>query len=237
MADISGYTKFTRYHAMAVMHAERIVTDLLEAIVSEANHPLKIAQFEGDSVLFYAEAEGDSGTVARDVLNQVRVFFDAFIAKARYIWTTPVCICDACRQVGRLRLKLILHMGTAIFTEIAGREHIGGADLDMLRALAKNDMPTSEYVLMTEAFYRVGGTFPRVRIEKRLITAERFGPLEVHTFHPEVPEFGAAQPIRLSVSQRLRQYIRVNGHAVLRWLRLRRGRDNWAHLPGRANTA
>ena len=40
MVDISGYTRFIQLHKVSVLHAEQIITDLLEAVISKAEYPL-----------------------------------------------------------------------------------------------------------------------------------------------------------------------------------------------------
>src|SRR3712207_4267282 len=93
LADISGYTAFLREHArtQTVLHAEAIITDLLEAVIDSAEYPLTLAKLEGDAAFFYALSDGtgpdgapvDEHRVARDVAAQVVRFFGAFEAKVR----------------------------------------------------------------------------------------------------------------------------------------------------------
>ena len=42
LADISGYTRFTRMHFTSLLHAEEIITELLEAVIQAAAFPLKV---------------------------------------------------------------------------------------------------------------------------------------------------------------------------------------------------
>jgi hypothetical protein len=39
LADISGYTRFVTLHGAAVLHAEEIVTQLMEALLDAAGPP------------------------------------------------------------------------------------------------------------------------------------------------------------------------------------------------------
>ena len=59
LADISGYTRFMRVHTMSLLHAEAIITDLLEAVIDQAEHPLTLSKLEGDAVFLYATLDGD----------------------------------------------------------------------------------------------------------------------------------------------------------------------------------
>ena len=40
--DISGYTKFVRLHRFSLIHAERIISELLESVIKEAAFPLPL---------------------------------------------------------------------------------------------------------------------------------------------------------------------------------------------------
>ena len=51
LADISGYTEFVQAHRTALLHAEQIITDLLEAVIDSAEYPLTLNKLEGDAVL------------------------------------------------------------------------------------------------------------------------------------------------------------------------------------------
>src|SRR5689334_6293166 len=55
LADISGYTRFTRMHLTSLLHAEEIISELLEAVIQAAEFPLQVSQLEGDAVLLFAE--------------------------------------------------------------------------------------------------------------------------------------------------------------------------------------
>ena len=50
LADISGYTSFISMHRISLLHAEQIVTELLEAIISQIEAPLILNKLEGDAV-------------------------------------------------------------------------------------------------------------------------------------------------------------------------------------------
>ena len=42
IADISGYTRFVTSHKQNLLHAEKIVGNLLEAVMSEVRKPMKV---------------------------------------------------------------------------------------------------------------------------------------------------------------------------------------------------
>ena len=68
-----------RLHALSVVQAEEIVTELLEALIDRAEHPLRLNKFEGDAA-FLRRATGRPETL-RSVFAQVRAFGEAFAAR------------------------------------------------------------------------------------------------------------------------------------------------------------
>ena len=54
LADISGYTRFMKIHTMSLLHAETIITELLEAVLDHAEFPLTLSKLEGDAAFMYA---------------------------------------------------------------------------------------------------------------------------------------------------------------------------------------
>src|SRR5574342_1110936 len=114
LADISGFTKFMKLHAITVTHAKQIIVKLLESIVSTATPPLKLIEIEGDAVFFYAacyenESELDQHIAA--VKTQIIGFFRAFYQTMLELCDLQLCICEACAGVKNLRLKVVLHAG------------------------------------------------------------------------------------------------------------------------------
>src|SRR5580658_9810418 len=157
LIDISGYTRFTRLHRLSAMHAEQIISDLLESIISRASLPMVVHEILGDSVNFYAFADEGKHT-ALEVRRQVGAIFDAFrLREGELISDCSLCVCQACQNVGKLHLKAILHHGQAIFTSIAGFRKVAGEDVIMAHRLLKNSIPEREYVLETEAFRSLAG--------------------------------------------------------------------------------
>jgi len=232
LADISGYTKFTRYHAMAVMHAEQIITDLLETVISAAQFPLTVGKLEGDAVFFYASSDGPQETLASDVAKQAMLFFDAFRAKEKELISHPICICEACRNVGTLKLKVVMHHGNATFKQIQNFQEIGGADVDLARRLLKNSIPSKEYILMTEQFYTLSNGFMGQTTQRHSETLEDRGSVPMRVYFPtgSAETAPVLEPAKRTMWQRLRQYVRVNWHGILRWLGLRHDKS-FTNLP------
>jgi class 3 adenylate cyclase len=218
LADISGYTRFTRLRALSLLHAETIITELLETVIATARYPLQIAKLEGDAVFLFAEAGDDPAAAAQDVAAQVTRFFDAFQACTRRLAETSICPCQACGSIGDLKLKVIVHAGEVAFKRIRQFDEVAGEPVIRLHRLAKNTIPAQEYILVTEAFYALSGAWPGQPPETRVERVEELGLTPVRVFYPRAAAAGGA---RHSLVDRLRQFIRVNRLTLLRLAGLR----------------
>ena len=145
LVDISGYTNFIKMHTMSLLHAEAIVTDLLEAVIDHAEYPLTLSKLEGDAAFLYAKLddEGEAGAAARDILNQVTEFFEAFRAKERALIACDVCRCDACDNIEQLKLKAFLHVGETVIKQIRQFEELAGENVILIHRLLKNSIPVN----------------------------------------------------------------------------------------------
>lgn len=218
LIDISGYTRFTRLHRLSSLHAEQIITDLLESIVSRAGLPLIVHEIQGDSVNFYAFADRGQET-AVEVRRQVGVIFDAFrLREGELISDCALCVCQACQNVGKLHLKAVLHHGDAIFNTVSGFRKVSGEDVILAHRLLKNSIDEREYVIETEEFYRLAGAATGTRQERRTEEYEGIGKVTVRVFYPgEQP--GAATAARRPLLSKLRMSWRNDVYALKRLFR------------------
>ena len=72
IADIGGYTKYIQFHKTALLHAEEIISQLLETIIDSASFPLTLNKLEGDAALLYADMGDAQTAAARDIAWQCR---------------------------------------------------------------------------------------------------------------------------------------------------------------------
>ena len=156
LTDISGYTGFVRMHRTSEVHAEMVLTDLLEATIDESRAPLVLNRIEGDGIMFFASAPG-TAEVARGLLRQVLRLFHAFAMKERELVSCNLCVCEACRSIDGLRLKAILHHGTVGVKRVKQFEELTGEDVIIAHRLSKNRVASNQYILMTEQFHRLAG--------------------------------------------------------------------------------
>ncbi len=152
IVDISGYTDFIVNRTISLVHAEEIVSALLDAIAERSQHPLTLNKFEGDAALLFAESGEDRSAAASDVIAQLGSMFDAFTeARERIRIARTGCSCDACTNVMNLRLKAFMHCGEIAIKQLRGFTELAGEDVILLHRLLKNDVDSHEYVIVTDA--------------------------------------------------------------------------------------
>ena len=154
IADISGYTAFITNRQTSLLHAEQIITDLLESMIDRTEHPLVLNKLEGDAAFMYAETGDDRAAAIRDVLLQVSLLFTAFSERlARIRDERSNCTCNACAKVADLQLKAFVHCGDIAVKQIRQFEELAGEDVILIHRLMKNQVEGREYVLLTEPVY------------------------------------------------------------------------------------
>lgn len=152
LVDISGYTRFIHYHRVSLIHAEKIIAELMEAVLKEVDVPVMAHEILGDAISFYSIDDGSADQGDR-IYQQLHRYFIAFREReASLISECRICQCEACQQIGKLRLKAILHYGQAAFTKVKEIQKISGEDVIISHRLLKNNVPSNEYMLLTSAF-------------------------------------------------------------------------------------
>ena len=161
IADISGYTDFITQREISLVHAEQIITDLMEAMTDRTAHPLTVNKFEGDAALLYAEAGEDLDAAVADVMVQVAALFDAFSLRLVAMAAERAhCSCEACGNIGKLTLKAFVHVGEIAIKQVRQFQELAGEEVILIHRLLKNHVPGREYVLVTEA---VAARWPEAR--------------------------------------------------------------------------
>lgn len=185
LVDISGYTNFMRMHTTSLLHAEIIITELLEAVLDQAEYPLTLSKLEGDAAFLYAilDENGQARLAAEDILQQVRAFFDAFRAKERSLIACDTCSCEACNNIGQLKLKAFLHTGQAVIKRIRQFEELGGEAAILIHRLLKNSISSNEYILMTSDFYSLSNGLAELSPETRLEFSDGIGEVAVKVYY------------------------------------------------------
>ncbi|MEN8241897.1 MAG: DUF2652 domain-containing protein [Chloroflexota bacterium] len=159
LVDISGYTQFIHWNRNSQLHAEHIITELIEAVIDQSRFPLELNKLEGDAVFLYTTLKGQPEAVAKDVLKQSVGFFDAFREKQNELINAVDggCGCPACTNIHHLQLKAFLHTGEVIVKQVRQFTELAGEDVILIHRLLKNSIDSSEYILLTDAYFQLSG--------------------------------------------------------------------------------
>lgn len=130
IADISGYT---RYLAGAELeHAQDILADLLDVVVTETGGMFELAKIEGDAVFCFAP-DTDDVTAAR-LVTLLDACYAAFARRRDTIARLSSCTCRACASVPSLDLKFVVHDGELVVHIVARRQELAGPDVILATA-------------------------------------------------------------------------------------------------------
>jgi Protein of unknown function (DUF2652) len=192
IADIGGYTPFMRLHRTSLAHAQDVVSRLLEAMIDAAPR-LTLLEIEGDAVFLYAWAgEGQETATVRAGVDQIAAMHRAFHACQQHIAVLNSCRCEGCRQVGRLRVKFVAHVGDVAVQRVKRSSKLAGLDVILVHRMLKNAVPIPEYLLLTEAvFERVDD---RIRSRGQALEQELDGLGIVSTYFMDLAELAGHAP-------------------------------------------
>jgi len=154
IADISGYTRYMTANAKTLAHSQTIITELIHAIVEQIELPLEVAKLEGDAVFLFCRKQGGAlpWPEARRILGErLFLFFGRFRARLAELGRSTTCTCNACTHIEKLRLKVVVHSGEALFHRVLKFEELAGVDVILVHRLLKNSVDADQYLLLTEA--------------------------------------------------------------------------------------
>jgi len=178
LADISGFTAFVT--ATELEHGPPIIAALLEAVIRHIAPPLEVQEIEGDAVF----ALGLHGTVVppSSLFGVLHEGLAGFRDLQREMQRDDSCPCNACRSIGRLRLKIIGHYGTFLRQTVGGRVQAAGKDVILAHCLLKNRVPRrQDYALLTGSALRYMGVDPgRAGLVPHVERYEHFGDVECY---------------------------------------------------------
>ncbi len=218
IADISGFTRFMRLHALTTSHARQIIVRLLKALVAASGPPLKVAELEGDAVFFYAlTTEDDLPQAADAVKEQIMRFFQVFKQEIGALKQVTACVCEACTNVGQLRLKQVIHRGEVALEKIDRFEKLFGLDVIVVHRMLKNTVPSNEYLMMTEPVYAACTGFYNLEPERRTEDFEGVGAVDTLVFYDDalasaleqIPAVPPAPPLSKNIGWKLKMHGRT----------------------------
>jgi hypothetical protein len=150
MPDITGYTRFLHLNRFAEAHAQHIVTELLQAVISGAEPALTASKVEGDAVLLYAPMEGRSARSAGEIERALEELIRAFYYRREELKASNLCRCDACSHIGDLDIKAVVHRGPVTAYQLGTFTELSGLPVVAVHRLLKNSVDRPRYVLVTE---------------------------------------------------------------------------------------
>jgi Protein of unknown function (DUF2652) len=164
LADISGYSSFLRSVAEehrndafadgAIPDGYRVISSLLDAIVTHFVPPFTLSKLEGDAVFAYATDSEDlpSGQAMFDHVGECYAGFRQRVETAQSKWQ---CWCEACAKIDELDLKFVIHAGSFVIQPIAGRPELVGSEVvvahRLLKSRAGDLLDRTGFMLVTDA--------------------------------------------------------------------------------------
>ena len=156
IADISGYTSYLA--AVELEHAQDILADLVDAVVTSLRPGFKLAKLEGDAAFMSTSGAEVDGSA---LLDSVERCYFAFRRRLRDITQATSCACNACIRIPTLGLKFVVHHGQVAHQSMAGMTELVGSDVIVVHRLLKNhvveELGTIAYALYSDACLHAGG--------------------------------------------------------------------------------
>lgn len=228
LVDISGYTNFIRLHKISLLHAEKIIGELMECMLKEVRSPVVAHEILGDAISLYAIDDG-SAALADSIYQQLEKYFQVFRAREAYLLREcGYCVCEACNTVGKLKLKAILHSGKAAFTKVLDIQKISGEDVITAHRLLKNSIESHEYILATNSFLDRCQSFDKSDFEKHVENCDGIGIVHgmVRNFEPveKTPEtISSWKKFKFLMKVESYMFARLFGKAKLEFRNLQSG--------------
>jgi class 3 adenylate cyclase len=212
IADIAGYTRFMKYHAASLIHAQEIVGQLLEAMIDAAGARLALAKLEGDAAFFYAPLPGDGAPDDVRVAALAADMHRAFHAKAADLAVNTLCPCDGCRQAGQLRVKFVSHAGEIVERVVGGSSELAGVSVILVHRLLKNRVPVGEYLLVTAPLVGTLDEATRAQAARLVTDVDDLG--RTDTWYVTLAADEPSTGVRLPLLRRLARHLGLIGRSV-----------------------
>ena len=205
IADISGYTRYMTANAKTLAHSQTIITELIHAIVEQIELPLEVAKLEGDAVFLFCRKQGGPlpWPEARHVVGErLLAFFGQFGDKLLELARSTTCNCNACTHIEKLRLKVVVHSGVALFHRVLNFVELAGVDVIIAHRLLKNSVNADQYLLLTEAARHDLEMPETVLLVESAETYPDLGRINTLVYLPEGEKSPAAGPAPVSFINR-----------------------------------
>jgi hypothetical protein len=157
ISDITGYTAFLT--GSELDHAQDILKTLFHVLIDNFKSPLTISNYQGDAILSYAPST--SFLQGQTLLEAVENLYFAFAQTRERIQRNTSCTCQACRNIPNLDLKLFVHHGDYVLTDLRGKQELSGTDVIIVHRMMKNEVKEKTgvraYTLFSEASLKALG--------------------------------------------------------------------------------
>ena len=185
LLDISGYTQFIKYRTTSLLHAEQIITELLDSVIEHAEYPLILNKLEGDAALLYSPIDDPEPTLV-SIYQQVEGFIKTFRDKQKQLMQEGAggCACDACQKIGNLNIKAVMHCGPVILKQVRQFEELAGEPVILIHRLLKNNVPGDGYILFTEDVYKILRTLMLPKLTAYVEHYDYMSPCKVYPLMP-----------------------------------------------------
>lgn len=188
IADISGYTRYMTANAKTLAHSQTIITELVKAIIKQIELPLEVAKLEGDAVFLFCRKQGGARPWAETkqiVGDKLFTFFCMFSERVGELSRSTTCTCNACTHIEKLRLKVVVHSGEALFHRVINFVELAGVDVIIVHRLLKNSVEADQYLLLTEsARHDLEFTEP-IQLRRSAETYDDIGQINTLIYQPE----------------------------------------------------
>ena len=202
LLDISGYTSFIKWHDMSLLHAEQIISELLESAIGSLDGLLTLNKLEGDAAFLYTEVEELNTAIPKEIIEKVTKSFERFNARQKKLIGSGEggCPCEACCKIDKLKLKAVLHHGEVAVKRLRQFEELAGKDVIIIHRLLKNTIDRNEYILITDDFYQLSGSGTYAAPDVRTEHCEGIGNIKVIALYPDTDE------LEMPESKRVRKF-------------------------------
>jgi len=141
-----------RLHRLNLAHSQEITHRLLESML-DAVPKLRLVEIEGDA-LFFSAPHDDRRDDSSSWLPAALAMYKAFHTQQQWMVAHNLCVCDACRRIGRLYVKFVAHLGEVAPQRIRDTEKLVGVDVIAVHRMLKSSVPAKEYILLSEPLHR-----------------------------------------------------------------------------------
>jgi len=207
IADISGYTRYMTANAKTLGHSQTIITELVKAIIRQIELPLEVAKLEGDAVFLFCRKQGGAKPWAeakKIIGDKLVTFFRMFSEKIGELSQSTTCTCHACTHIEKLRLKVVVHSGEALFHRVFNFVELAGVDVIIVHRLLKNSVAADQYLLLTEAARHDVEFSQAISLSSGQETYDDIGRINTLIFLPDVKVKAVETSASLSFATRFR---------------------------------